>query len=90
MGIALNPSDFNNWEEIKDTITANFNSFTCENEMKPDAVLRQKESQDGLADGSTYKDPVIDLSTKVSTRLCGMHRHRGGSLPRIIQMRESM
>ncbi len=62
MGIALNPSDFNNWEEIKDTITANFNSFTCENEMKPDAVLRQKESQDGLADGSTYKDPVIDLS----------------------------
>jgi len=62
MGIALNPSDFNNWNEIGDTITANFNSFTCENEMKPDAVLRQKESQDGLADGSTYKDPVVDFS----------------------------
>lgn len=62
MGIALNPNDFNNWSEIGETITANFNSFTCENEMKPDAVLRQKESQDGLADGSTYKDPVVDFS----------------------------
>lgn len=62
MGIALNPSDFNNWDEIKGTITANFDSFTCENEMKPDAVLRQKESQDGLADGSTYKEPVVDFS----------------------------
>lgn len=62
MGIALNPSDFSNWDKIKDTITANFNSFSCENEMKPDAVLRQKESQDGLADGSTYKDPVVDFS----------------------------
>lgn len=62
MGIALNPNDFKNWDEIKDTITANFNSFTCENEMKPDAILRQKESQNGLADGSTYKDPVVDFS----------------------------
>lgn len=62
MGIALNPSDFSNWDNIKETITANFNSFSCENEMKPDAVLRQKESQDGLADGSTYKDPVVDFS----------------------------
>ena len=62
MGIALNPSDFSNWSEIGKTITANFDSFTCENEMKPDAVLRQKESQDGLADGSTYKDPVVDFS----------------------------
>ncbi len=69
MGIALNPADFRNWKTISGTITDNFNSFTCENEMKPDAVLQQAACQAGLTDGSTYTTPVLDFSRSNSAIL---------------------
>lgn len=39
IGIALPNNIFNEWSKYGTVITDNFNSFTCENEMKPDALL---------------------------------------------------
>lgn len=62
VGVALNPSDFDKWNRYGETIVENFNSFSCENEMKPDATLDRSGSQAGLADGSTYLCPAVRFS----------------------------
>ncbi len=60
IGVALPRSEFakiNHMELVKEQ----FNSFTYENEMKPDALLIQQYSHDGLPD--TYKEPVLNLQS---------------------------
>ena len=39
IGVALPTRVFNEWDKYGKLVTDNFNSFTCENEMKPEAIL---------------------------------------------------
>lgn len=50
IGIALPDSVLRNQKTYGDVIKENFNSITCENEMKPDYLLDKKASQAGLPD----------------------------------------
>ena len=52
IGIALNPMTIG--QEYKDTILANFNSMTCENEMKPDYIMDKNKSQEGVKEDDTF------------------------------------
>lgn len=62
IGLAMSGGvELKNWERDKDTITDNFNSITCGNEMKPSYLLSQTASQAGLKDGSTYTSPVLSF-----------------------------
>jgi len=49
----------------KDVVTTHFNSVTCENEMKTDAVLKQAESKKGVADDPAYVVTGFDRSKRI-------------------------
>ena len=53
LGVALPAYMFGRWETFGPVVTENFNSYTCENEMKPEAILVKPE-----AGG----EPAMDLS----------------------------
>lgn len=61
IGVALPNNVLQNWVRYKDVILKNFNSITCENEMKPDFMLSQSESRKNL--DVTYTDPVVHFSS---------------------------
>lgn len=48
IGVALPNYVFNNIKQYEEVITANFNSITCENEMKPDSLFGQRSQSSGL------------------------------------------
>ncbi len=48
IGVALSGYIFENMEEFEEVILSNFNSITCENEMKPDYLLDKEGSQKKL------------------------------------------
>lgn len=61
IGVAL-PNIVVSNKRFKDNILNDYNSITCENEMKPDAILDQSGSQKGLADGSTYTHAAVKFN----------------------------
>lgn len=76
IGIALPNKVLDNPEPYLEVILNNFNSITCENEMKPDFLLDQAASQKDLA--STYLDaavkfdacmPAIEFATKYNMKM---------------------
>ena len=52
IGVCLNTQTIG--KKFKDIVTSDFNSVTCENEMKTDAVLDQAKSKKGVADDPTF------------------------------------
>ncbi len=52
LGIALNPETMKG--QYKDTVLKNFNSVTCENEMKPDYILDHAASKEKVNEDNTY------------------------------------
>lgn len=61
VGVAM-PSIVVSNKKFKDYILNDYNSITCENEMKPDALLNQTASKNGLADGSTYTHAAVSFN----------------------------
>ena len=61
IGVALPNNVLQNWVRYKDVILKNFNSITCENEMKPDFMLSHSESRKNLE--KTYTNPVVHFSS---------------------------
>ncbi len=57
VGIALPNYVFSHIEEYQQVIADNFNSITCENEMKPDSLLDKKASQADLE--NTYLHAAV-------------------------------
>ena len=57
VGIALPNYVFSHIEEYEQVIVDNFNSITCENEMKPDSLLDKKASQADLE--NTYLHAAV-------------------------------
>ena len=57
IGIALPNYVFSHIEEYEQVIVDNFNSITCENEMKPDSLLDKKASQGDLE--NTYLHAAV-------------------------------
>lgn len=57
VGIALPNYVFSHIEEYQQVIVDNFNSITCENEMKPDSLLDKKASQADLE--NTYLHAAV-------------------------------
>lgn len=57
VGIALPNYVFSHIEEYEQVIVDNFNSLTCENEMKPDSLLDKKASQADLE--NTYLHAAV-------------------------------
>lgn len=63
IGVALNNHTIStNYEDI---VTRHFNSVTCENEMKADAVLKRAESLQGVKDDPAYVVTGFDRSKKI-------------------------
>ncbi len=62
VGVAL-PSSIvkNEGKKLRATILDNFNSMTCENEMKPDALLDKAACQANLEE--TYTNPVVKFDS---------------------------
>lgn len=58
IGIAVQTGSLGS-KPVMDEISSQFNSMTLENASKPDALLRMKESKEGLP--GTYTDPVVDV-----------------------------
>lgn len=52
IGVCLNTTTIG--KKFKDIVTTNFNSVTCENEMKTDAVLDQLKSKAGVKDDPAF------------------------------------
>ncbi len=61
IGVALSNSVVGN-NAYRERILNDYNSITCENGMKPDALLDQAASQNGLADGSTYTHAAVKFN----------------------------
>lgn len=61
IGVAM-PNIVVSNKRFKENILNDYNSMTCENEMKPDALLDQSGSQEGLADGSTYTHAAVKFN----------------------------
>lgn len=57
IGIALSNYVFSHMEEYEQVILDNFNSITCENEMKPDSLLDKESSQADLE--NTYLHAAV-------------------------------
>lgn len=57
IGVALPNHVLNDVSKYEEVINANFNIITCENETKPDALLDQKASKEGLPE--TYENPKV-------------------------------
>ncbi len=68
VGVALPDSVFGAWKKYSDAITENFNSYTCENEMKPDYILDQSASRSKLSE--TYENAAVKFTAakKLMTR----------------------
>ncbi len=68
VGVALPDHIFGKWMKYGGAITENFNSYTCENEMKPDYILDQAASRANL--GETYENAAVkfDAATKLMQR----------------------
>ena len=58
IGVALNPNTIT--DTYKNRVISNFNSVTCENEMKPDYVLSKTKCKQGVADDPSYV--AVDFS----------------------------
>lgn len=52
IGVALNPVTIG--QNYKNTILENFNSMTCENEMKPDYIMDKEKSQEGVKGDDSF------------------------------------
>lgn len=63
IGVALNSYTIN--ANYEDEVTRHFNSVTCENEMKTDAVLKHSESKLGVKDDPAYVVTGFDRSEKI-------------------------
>ena len=63
IGVALNSYTIN--ANYEDEVTRHFNSVTCENEMKTDAVLKHSESKLGVKDDPAYVVTGFDRSDKI-------------------------
>ena len=59
IGVALPNHVLNDVSKYEEVINANFNIITCENETKPDALLDQKASKEGLPE--TYESPKVHV-----------------------------
>ena len=71
IGIALPGSVFQNIDRYKEVILKNFNSITCENEMKPDFLLKQEASQKDLKENYLHAvvgfescQPAVDFAVE--------------------------
>ncbi len=61
VGVALPGSVTGNFSKYEDVVTANFNSMTCENEMKPDALLDRAAN---AADPEKYyTEPKVNFAS---------------------------
>lgn len=60
VGVALPDGAFSKWNKIGDLVLENFNSFTCENEMKPDYVLDQTATRKDVE--GNYTTPVVKFN----------------------------
>lgn len=76
VGIALPNSVLRKPEAYEDVIRNNFNSITCENEMKPDALLDQGASQMNLEETYTHAvvkfgncKPAIDFALEYGMKI---------------------
>ena len=63
IGVALNNTTIR--KTYKEEVTKHFNSVTCENEMKPDAVLNQSESKKGVNDDPAYVVTGFDRASQI-------------------------
>jgi len=63
IGVALNNTTIGS--TFEDEVTTHFNSVTCENEMKTDAVLKQAESKKGVKEDPAYVVTGFDRSAKI-------------------------
>ena len=57
IGVALPRQAFKHMSEYEEVILNNFNSITCENEMKPESLLDKEACQSDLE--NTYENPVV-------------------------------
>ncbi len=57
IGVALPNQVLNNMDEYEEVILHNFNSITCENEMKPEALLDRTACRADLA--ACYENPAV-------------------------------
>ena len=57
LGVALPNNVFNNMTAYDAAVKDNFNSITCENEMKPESLLDKDASAKGLPD--SYYEPAV-------------------------------
>ncbi len=57
LGVALPNNVFNSMTDFDTTVKDNFNSITCENEMKPESLLDKEASASGLPD--SYYEPAV-------------------------------
>lgn len=60
IGVALPDGAFSKWNKLGDTVLENFNSFTCENEMKPDYVLDKSATRKDVE--GNYTSPVLKFT----------------------------
>lgn len=63
IGVALNSLTIG--KTYEEEVTRHFNSVTCENEMKADAVLKHSESRKGVKDDPAYVVTGFDRSQKI-------------------------
>ncbi len=63
IGVALNPNTVS--ATYEEETLKHFNSVTCENEMKTDAVLDQSASKKGVADDPAFIEVKFDRSKKI-------------------------
>lgn len=61
VGVAVPGQVLANIDKYDEILQTNFNIITCENETKPDALLDQTASRNGLPD--TYEAPAVDFSS---------------------------
>jgi GH35 family endo-1,4-beta-xylanase len=57
LGVALPNNVFNSMTDFDTAVKDNFNSITCENEMKPESLLDKEASASGLPD--SYYEPAV-------------------------------
>ena len=62
-GMCLNTSTIA--EKYREQVVTHFTSVTCENEMKPDAVLHEQKTKNGMGDDQTYVAISFDRCQKI-------------------------
>ena len=63
IGVALNNTTIG--KTYEDVVTTHFNSVTCENEMKTDAVLKHAESRKGVNEDPAFVATGFDRCSKI-------------------------